>query len=344
MKAKQLPSGSWRCRVYVGKDENGKMYYKSFIDPDRKHCEALAAKFADMHRHAYKNPTLALAITEYLTIREDTLSPKTFKEYNNYYKILTTDYVGLCSLPVQSINSKHIQQFVNQMHRNGRTPKTIHNYCGFISAVLDLQDVKMPKYVLPKVIKEEPYIPSSEEVQLIIETAREKKPELVIPIMLAAFGSMRRSEICALKYPDDFKGNTVTINKDMVQNEKLKWIVHTTKTAKSTRKITLPDFLIEEIKRQGYITQMNPNQITNEFIRLVRELGLPHFSIHKLRHYSASVALGMGIPLTIVADRGGWEPGSGILQKIYTHVLEEQRNVETEKINSFFADKFAKTP
>ena len=32
--AHQLPSGSYRVQLYIGKDENGKRIYKSFTDPD----------------------------------------------------------------------------------------------------------------------------------------------------------------------------------------------------------------------------------------------------------------------------------------------------------------------
>lgn len=344
MNAQQLPSGSWRCRVYIGLDENGKSKYKTFVDPDKKHCEALASAFADRGKRGIKNPSLLGAMNEFLSLRKATLSPKTYKEYKGYVKIIGKDYEALSALPVRSITTKHIQNLVNQMQAKGRSPKTIKNYCGFISSVLDLQEVDMPRYTLPKTIKKDPYIPSSEEVRKVIEIMKEKKPELVIPAMLAAFASMRRSEICALKWPDDFKGNIVTINKDMVQDDNLNWIVKTTKTDKSTRRVTLPDFVVDAIREKGYITTMNPNQMTNEFIRLVRKSGIPYFTLHKLRHYSASVALGMGIPLTIVADRGGWEPGSGVLQRIYTHVLEEQKNVETEKINSFFSDNFTGNP
>lgn len=35
-KAKKLPSGSWRCQVYLGKDGNGKNIYKSVTAGTKK--------------------------------------------------------------------------------------------------------------------------------------------------------------------------------------------------------------------------------------------------------------------------------------------------------------------
>ena len=41
--AKKLPSGRWRCLVYVGKSENGKRKYKSCTADSKKEAIALAA-------------------------------------------------------------------------------------------------------------------------------------------------------------------------------------------------------------------------------------------------------------------------------------------------------------
>lgn len=50
--AKKLPSGSWRVRAYIGKDENGKPIYKSFTGTDKRKVEKEAAAYADEHRTA----------------------------------------------------------------------------------------------------------------------------------------------------------------------------------------------------------------------------------------------------------------------------------------------------
>lgn len=45
-KAKKLPSGSWRVRVYDGKDAAGKNIYRSFTAATKKQAEFLAAEYA----------------------------------------------------------------------------------------------------------------------------------------------------------------------------------------------------------------------------------------------------------------------------------------------------------
>ena len=39
MKVTKLPSGNYRCRVYVGTDDTGKHSWKSFTGPNRKRVE-----------------------------------------------------------------------------------------------------------------------------------------------------------------------------------------------------------------------------------------------------------------------------------------------------------------
>lgn len=89
---------------------------------------------------------------------------------------------------------------------------------------------------LPQKVKNEPYIPSDDDIKKILEYSKDTEYE--IPIVLACYG-MRRSEICALT-PDDIDGDVVTIDKALVQDENREWVVKMTKTTESTRKIVVP--------------------------------------------------------------------------------------------------------
>ena len=94
---------------------------------------------------------------------------------------------------------------------------------------------------------------------------------------------MRRSEICALG-TDDIEGDVVHIHKAMVLNENKEWIIKTTKTTESTRDIIIPMVLAEKIRKQGYVYRGHPNSISDYLLKTEKRLGIPHFSIHKLRH------------------------------------------------------------
>ena len=68
-----------------------------------------------------------------------------------------------------------------------------------------------------------------------------------LPVLLAAFGPMRRGEICALT-SDDISGNVVHVCKNMVINENKKWIIKTPKSYAGDRYIDYHDFFAEKLK------------------------------------------------------------------------------------------------
>lgn len=65
-----------------------------------------------------------------------------------------------------------------------------------------------------------------------------------LPVLLAAFGPMRRSEICALE-ASDISRNIVHVNKNMVKDEAGGWIIKTPKSYAGDRYIDYPDFVAE---------------------------------------------------------------------------------------------------
>ncbi len=60
---------------------------------------------------------------------------------------------------------------------------------------------------------------------------------------------MRRSEICALTL-DDLDADIIHINKALVQNDSLEWVIKTTKTTSSTRNIVIPVELANKIREK----------------------------------------------------------------------------------------------
>ena len=62
MKPEKLKSGNWRCKVYLGMDENGKKLFKSVTAPTRKEAIAKAAELA-LDDKKIKQLVIALMLT-----------------------------------------------------------------------------------------------------------------------------------------------------------------------------------------------------------------------------------------------------------------------------------------
>lgn len=315
MKIEKLPSGSYRVR----KMYKGKMYTVIFdCKPTQKEAMlAMADKLEKVQEH-HTAMTFARAAEEYIESKRNVLSPSTIKGYKTILRQIPDAFL---SMNVHDITALDVQEEINRMSQN-HSPKTVRNHHGFISAILGAFCPSLRlSTTLPQKFKNEPYIPSDEDVKLILQHS--KGTEYEIPIVLACYG-MRRSEICALT-PEDIDGDVVTINKAIVQDDEKNWIVKTTKTTASTREIIIPKSIAEKIKNQGYVYKGHPNRITCFLFDTQDKLGIPRFSIHKLRHYFASRMSALGVPEADVLKLGGWETDH-IMKAVYRHSMMEKED------------------
>ena len=156
-----------------------------------------------------------------------------------------------------------------------------------------------------------------------------------IAVLLAAFGPMRRGEICALT-SDDIHGNIVNVNKSMVQGPDGAWYTKQPKTYSSYREIEYPPFVIERMKGiSGRIIKATPQQITNRFSRAIHFSGLPHFRFHDLRHYAASIMHAIGVPDQYILQRGGWA-SDNVMKSVYRNVIDMETAKQNKKILKHF--------
>ena len=153
---------------------------------------------------------------------------------------------------------------------------------------------------------------------------------MLIAVYLAAFGTLRRSEVCALT-AEDVEGSIIHINKALVYTEDKEWTVKTTKTTSSTRDIDMPDYIIKELPTTGKLVNLNPNQITHRFAKILRDLEIQSFRFHDLRHYAASMMHAIGVPDVYIMQRGGWA-SDGTLKNIYRGVMDDYNERFTSKV------------
>ena len=146
-------------------------------------------------------------------------------------------------------------------------PKTVRNAYGLLSASLEMfhPDFRL-KVTLPARKKAELYTPSDEDIRRLLNHIQ--GTELEIAVYLAAFGPMRRGEICALE-STDIHGSQITVSKSMVIGPDQLWHIKQPKTYSSYRTIDFPDFVIQRLSGiNGRIVKCSPNAITSRFTRL----------------------------------------------------------------------------
>ena len=264
------------------------------------------------------------AAFNYIESKSSVLSPSTYREYSNSISRYTEEFRRM---NIYDITLEDVQKEINEFAKT-KSPKTVRNYNAFISSVIGFYRKGVQFSVtLPQKVKKEPYIPSDEDIKQILSVAKGTRYE--IPIRLACYG-LRRSEICALTL-GDLDGNVLTIDKALVQNRKREWVVKTTKTEGSTRKIYIDDELATLIRSTGCIYDGYPNSIYDWLDKTEKKLGLEHFSLHKLRHYYASMAHSLGIPDANIMAAGGWKTDT-VMKSIYRHAMEDRQMESLEEV------------
>lgn len=316
--AKKTPSGMWKCRVYSHTTPDGKKHYRAFTAPTKQEAEKEAASFsASKERASRVDLTVAEAIDKYIRTKEAVLSPSTVFGYRS----LERNYFQSIGMKrISRLTTQDVQQWISDLSVKV-SPKTVSNVYGLLTATLCFfcPDKTFPGIKLPTRKKKRPVAPSDAEIQALYNAA---SPNLKKAIALEAFTSMRRSEVCALKY-GDIKDGIAHVQRGMVHGPHGWVIKDTPKTSESDRFTRIPEQVLALIGSgdpDDRVVPVTPDSITELFCRLRDELGMT-LRYHDLRHYYASIAAVLQIPTTYVEAFGGWRAGSTILKSTYENTI-----------------------
>lgn len=337
-RAKKTKSGKYRVTIYDYKDSTGKIHQRTFTAETKSEAERLAREYKE--HPVVSDLTVGEAVKGYIDLKEAALSPSTVRGYRQMEKSLFAEsFFG--SIKLMKLNSTNIQQFVSDLVRDGKSPKTIRNIYGLlISAVKMYRPEAVFSVTLPAPKKPKLHTPTTNEVKKLIDSIKDDR-ELYIVVLLAAFGPMRRSEACAVRYDDiDYKKNTITVRQSKVKNDKHQWVYKDIpKNYSSYRTIIYPESVINAIGRGfGYVVDnCSPDAVSDRLKDALAACGLPHFRLHDLRHYSASILHAIGIPDQYIMARGGWKTDN-VMKRVY---LDTMTDIE-KKMNNKAVRQFEK--
>ena len=330
--AKRLPSGAYRVQVYSHTDNTGKKHRESFTAPTKREAEALAAEWAaNKDRRKRSDLTVGEAIDGYIAAKEGVLSPSTIR---GYVRMRRNNYQRIERYPLRRLTSEDLQLFVSDLARS-MSPKSVHNIYALLTASIGLYEPDLTfRVTLPAKCKKKQSSPSDADVAALFKAA---SPTMKQCIALAAFGSCRRGEICALTY-DDLEGNILHITRDVVQDKDGVWHVKDMpKNSESIRNVHLPDKVVKLFPEGSgpLVHYKNPNSINHTFDKLRKRVGVA-VRFHDLRHYYASIGAVLGIPDNYLADFGGWRRGSGVMKEVYQNNITTMSDLYARKMAQHF--------
>ena len=351
--AKQLPSGTWRCLVYSHKeklyDANGtpiidkktgrqkeKRIYESFTSnlPGRKgkrDAEIQASVFLAEREYKKRpeNITVKEAFKKYISLKENILSETTLRGYET---IMNNQIAEIADISIRKITQENVQSWINLLSAR-LSPKTVRNAYGLFIPVMSIYaPEKTFRTTLPQPKEIEYYTPSDQDIVKLLQYIQ--GTELEKAVLLAAFGSLRRGEVCGLD-KEDINGTSIRIRNTKVRGRK-GMIEKGPKTRKSYRYVIFPEFVIRKFDDvEGKLVKMHPEDISKKFGHVLDAAGIPKFRFHDLRHYTASIMHAIGIPDQYIMKRGGWKSDK-VLKKIYRNVIEEEDKKFIDKVNTHF--------
>ena len=332
-KAKKLPSGNWR--IQAAKTIEGKKIRKSFTAQTKQEVQFLASEWTltiNEESNASSSLTLEDAIDKYCEINSNVLSPSTIVGYKNI-KNKSIEDIAECRL--DKISSNTIQKWVNDLSKS-KSPKTVKNCYGLISAVFrQFCPNNAPSNIkLPQLKKPQNKALNEQEIKILLNSIEGN--EIEVPILLALWLGLRKSEILALEW-SDIKNHTIKIDKALVRNENGEYVIKPPKTIESERILNLPQFIEDKLKLLNHTSERIFPQLerclNTRFFRLMQQLNLK-CKFHDLRRTMATLGVKLNISDKIMMARGGWS-NPQTMKLIYEMALAEDMETADERINEY---------
>lgn len=333
---KKLPSGSWRCQIMV----NGARISVTDENKDICQAKAMAIQAGAMEKEEKKKfITLERAIEDYMNSKSNTLSSSTIRGYDQIKRLR---FKGIMQRNIHTLTKRDIQIAVNEETKLV-SPKSVANAYGLVRPVLKEYGIDVFGVKLPQRIKKKKKYVQREEIGDLLAAAQEDKYE--VPILLAIWLGMRRSEICGLCWDCvDEKAKTITVKRKLIMDKDNHFnLVDGAKNVFSQRTIPCPDYIMDKLaamrhgRTEGIIFRVNPNTILQHIHKVCKEAGITDSTTHGLRHTNAAVMSHLNISEDHALERGGWSEVS-TYKKIYSYVFESTATTEDQKIDAFFED------
>ncbi|MCH5164008.1 MAG: site-specific integrase [Clostridiales bacterium] len=202
-----------------------------------------------------------------------------------------------------------------------------------------------------------------EEAQRLLQTCEQLDIRKKMIITFIMFTGVRKGEICGLNWSDiDFNEKKVHITRQYESVSKKGLIVKKPKTESSIREFELSDHLISVLKkyREWYEakreemgdewqgednvlvarngSRLHPTQIRNWLDEALELAGLPHFTVHSLRHTNITLLIASGVSPVTVAGRVGHKKASTTVN-IYADFLGSSDREASGIINDYFSKR-----
>ena len=367
---RQRTKGSWEVRFWGPADADGQRQriYETVRGSRRDAERVMRERLGTVESGSFvekSKETVAEFMRRWLeTYAASNTTPRTQQGYRGTISRYIAPAIG--GIPLQGLRPQHIQKMYADMLERGLSARTVlHTHRVLREAlghamkwgilIRNPADATTP----PRPQRQEIAMWDDQTISRFLETAEDSPYRAFYH--LAVLTGMRRSELCGLKWEsiDLARGKALVVRtlqriygKGLVEGQP--------KTARSRRPIALSAnaiCLLQQIRKRqleqrlaggpawqdsGYVfthpsgTPIDPDTLTHDFQAIVRQAGLPHLTLHGLRHAHATMLLTSGIHPKVVSERLG-HSNIAITMDVYSHVLPDMQEAAAQAVDERLA-------
>lgn len=338
---------SWQFSyMYKGNKYNGSASFEEA--PTEKRAKELLEDFCNtVRKGAYRdisNYTFEdVALLWIKQVASPSYSPNVIRSYVRNLNNHTIPFFA--RYRIVDINSLIINDFINELKTKktlyanrenkpltNETIKTIYKtfhtimQWAYTNDLITSNPCDKVKLNLKREVETKKHYYNVEEYHRLLELLEDEPIDKQVAIQLALKTGMRRSELFGLKWEDiNLDDKVIACNKTRQKIGNI-YAILPTKTISSKRTISIPDSLVELLKKykndSEFVLNMDYDCLTAWFRKWLKRKGLPHITFHDLRHTHATLLLAEGIDVKTIQKRLGHSDIHTTLQ-IYAHSLEQ---------------------
>lgn len=366
--------GKWEAEIELGRDPaTGKRKRRSKRFKRKKDAKKWVRDMKNEESSQIiinaANYTLSDLLEEWL---EDYASEKSPTTYDNYELIVKTHLIpALGQIKLKNLQARHLKRYFKAKRKNGKLKSPgglsgttlLHHYHALSGAFRYARKWGIMKRNILEILdppKKSDYRAehlSKEQVNTLLEKAKETSFWTYTFLYLAVKTGMRRGELLGLKWSDiEFNRRKLSVRDTIVKTRTNPGLFKSPKSAKSVRPILVSqdviDLLKEIRKKQMRIrrflkdksynkknlvfimedgSKVIPRTAYNRYTKVFVEAGLSQFNLKSLRHTHATFMLQAGVHPKIVQERLG-HSSIKVTLDIYSHVIP---TLQEEAVNKF---------
>jgi integrase len=351
---RQRSKGSWQVRYEGPPDGTGRRKYLSeTVKGNKKDAErVLRERLATIENGGYI-PKDKETVREFMqrwldTYARTNVTLRTLEGYRGYVKCYLDPTIG--NVAIQALTARHIQGVYSDMLNRGLSNTTVVQLHRILKEAIshalkwgvvirNVADATSPPRIQHKGME----MWDDDTICRFLEGIQGSR--FGDFYHLAVLTGLRRSELCGLQWDNvDLVAGRLSVVKTLQRIKGHGLVEGQPKTERSRRSISLGPEAVsllhairgKQIEQQleagplwqntGYVftepdgRPVIPDQVTQDFARMIRRLRLPHLTLHGLRHAHATQLMAGGLNPKVVSERLG-HSSIAVTMDVYSHVL-----------------------